>query len=139
MNNDITNITRLTPAAHSDSANSRISPIGDKVALPLDTTKTATVSYLPLTSQSKADKEKSPEMSAAALKSAVNQGNALFQTEKRNLQFQVDNSTKQVVVKVIDQATGDVIRQIPTKEVLSFLKKMQDQEGSNGLFIKDHA
>ncbi|MEQ1635801.1 MAG: flagellar protein FlaG [Methylococcales bacterium] len=136
MNNDITNVTRLAPVINSDAATTR----NAKVGLVPGTANSATVSPLPLAAQSKVDvEEQAKEVSAEELKSAVNQGNVIFQAEQRNLQIEVDDSTKKVVVKVIDRATGDIVRQMPTKEVLSFLKQMQEQEGGSGLFIKGRA
>ena len=36
----------------------------------------------------------------------------------RNLQFKVDDNTGRVVVRVVDTVSGDVIRQIPSEELL---------------------
>jgi flagellar protein FlaG len=77
-----------------------------------------------------------PDVTPEELQTAVKQGNEIFQAVQRNLQMEVDDSTKKVVVKVVDQATGDVIRQMPSKEALSFLKQMQEQQGGNGSIIK---
>lgn len=134
MNNDISNITRLAPVTSPDANITRNSQKAEKQAL-----LSATVSQLPVTNQRKSDEEKSQDVSADQLKSAVDQGNAIFQAVQRNLQIEVDDSTKKVVVKVVDRTTGDVIRQMPTKEVLSFLKQMQEQEGGSGSFIKGRA
>jgi flagellar protein FlaG len=139
MSNDISNITRLAPVISADAVITRTGQKGEKAALPLNTVKTATVSALPLSLQNKRAEEKTADVSPEELKSAVNQGNAIFQAVQRNLQIEVDDSTKKVIVKVVDQATGDVVRQIPSKEVLSFLKQMQEQEGGRGSFIKSRA
>jgi flagellar protein FlaG len=42
----------------------------------------------------------------------------------RNLQFQVDDGTGQVVVRVVDAASGDVIRQIPSEELLRLARSV---------------
>ncbi|NOT85655.1 MAG: flagellar protein FlaG [Methylococcaceae bacterium] len=133
MNTDITNINRLAPATSPVSAITR-NTLKDDAAL-----KAATVSFLPLPLQDKRDADKSLDVSPEALKTAVKQGNDLFQAEQRNLQMEVDDATKQVVVKVIDQASGDIIRQMPTIEVLEFMKKMQELEGGHGALIKSIA
>ena len=43
----------------------------------------------------------------------------------RSLHFSVDEGSGQVVVKVIDETTGDVIRQIPNEEFLRLAKSIQ--------------
>lgn len=46
-----------------------------------------------------------------------------------NLRFEVDDDTSRVVVQVVDSATGEVVRQIPSEEVLNMSKalgKLQD-------------
>jgi len=46
-----------------------------------------------------------------------------------NLRFEVDDDTSKVVVQVVDSATGEVVRQIPSEEVLNMSKalgKLQD-------------
>jgi flagellar protein FlaG len=62
----------------------------------------------------------------------VNEGNAVLRGVNSNLQFQIDDSTHQVVVKIIDNKTGDVIRQIPTVEMLDFIRHMKELEGNAG-------
>jgi flagellar protein FlaG len=42
----------------------------------------------------------------------------------RNLQFQVDDGTGQVVVRVVDADSGDVIRQIPSEELLRLARSV---------------
>ncbi len=43
----------------------------------------------------------------------------------RSLQFSVDDGSGQVVVKVVDETTGEVIRQIPNEEFLRIAKSIQ--------------
>lgn len=66
------------------------------------------------------------------LKVLVDEGNAILKGVNSNLQFQIDDSTKQVVVKIVDNKTGDVIRQIPTVEMLDFIRHMKELEGNAG-------
>ena len=47
----------------------------------------------------------------------------------REIKFIVDNS-KQVVIKVIDQRTKEVIREIPSEEFTSLAEKLGDIEGT---------
>lgn len=56
------------------------------------------------------------------LNEAVKKANKLTQSFNRYLNFSVDDSTKELVVKVIDANTKEVIRQIPPKEMLSLIE-----------------
>lgn len=54
----------------------------------------------------------------------------------RNLQFSVDDDTGHTVVKVVDSSTNEVIRQIPSEEILSIAKALDKLKG---LLIKQEA
>lgn len=49
-----------------------------------------------------------------------------IQSIQRNLSFRVDDSSGRVVVEVREQASGDIIRQIPSEEALRLLKHLQE-------------
>ena len=49
-----------------------------------------------------------------------------MQSVKRNLNFSIDDSSGQVVVKVIDGDSGEVVRQIPSEEVLKLAARLDD-------------
>ncbi len=53
-----------------------------------------------------------------------------------NLEFNVDHDTGEMVVKVIDRASGEVIRQMPSEEMLAVAKAL---DSIKGLFIKQTA
>jgi flagellar protein FlaG len=63
------------------------------------------------------------------VKQSVEKINNTIQTMSRNLQFSVDGDTKMKVVKVIDTSTKQVIRQIPTEEVLAIAKTLDKLQG----------
>ena len=52
------------------------------------------------------------------LKKAVEDANNAARSANRQLNFSIDSTTERVVVKVINEASGEVIRQIPSKEML---------------------
>lgn len=52
-----------------------------------------------------------------------------------DLSFSVDEDTGRTVVKVIDNATKEVIKQIPSKEVLELAKAL---DGIKGLLVKQN-
>ncbi|HMY07311.1 MAG TPA: flagellar protein FlaG, partial [Accumulibacter sp.] len=51
-------------------------------------------------------------------------------------EFSVDNDTGQMVVKVVDKSTQEVIRQVPSKEMLAIAKTL---DNIKGLFVKQTA
>ncbi|WP_312378219.1 flagellar protein FlaG [Pseudomonas oryzihabitans] len=60
------------------------------------------------------------------LASAVSGFKEQMQRVQRNLDFSVDDSSGQVVVKVTDVESGKVIRQIPSEEVLKLSERLED-------------
>ncbi|GJN55396.1 flagellar protein FlaG [Pseudomonas tohonis] len=60
------------------------------------------------------------------LESAVADIQSFVQTVKRGLDFNVDDSSGEVVVKVIDTDSGKLIRQIPSEELLKLAERLED-------------
>jgi flagellar protein FlaG len=54
----------------------------------------------------------------------------------RNLQFSVDEATGRSVVKVVDSVTNEVIRQMPSEELLAIAKAL---DNFTGLLLKQKA
>ncbi|MDB5938649.1 MAG: hypothetical protein JWP77_1013 [Polaromonas sp.] len=46
-----------------------------------------------------------------------------------SVQFQIDPDYKELIVKVVDQDTGKLIRQIPTEDVVKMSKAMDSLKG----------
>jgi len=53
-----------------------------------------------------------------------------------NLEFSVNDDTGQLIVKIIDRATKEVIRQMPSEEMLAIAKTL---DSIKGLFVKQTA
>jgi len=64
------------------------------------------------------------ELSQKALEKVVSQLNAYIQNTQRDMDFSVDGSTGRVVVKVIDSESEQVIRQIPSEEMLAISRHL---------------
>jgi uncharacterized FlaG/YvyC family protein len=79
------------------------------------------------------------QLSVDTIKTAIVTGNSLLQNVNRNLQFQVDDATKLVVIKIVDSKTGELVRQIPTVEMLDFIRHMKDMEGKAGSIMHEEA
>ena len=72
------------------------------------------------------------KLSLDAVKEAVKTGNTMLQSVSSSLSFEIDDATKQVVVKIVDSKTGELVRQIPTVEMLDFMRRMKELEGNSG-------
>ncbi|MDL0430133.1 flagellar protein FlaG [Marinobacter sp. TBZ242] len=78
---------------------------------------------------SKAERlEKRNEVQREQLDDAVSQLNDFVQNVQRDLQFEVDNDLGQTIVKVVDQSTREVIRQIPDEVALRLAENLQQDE-----------
>jgi flagellar protein FlaG len=80
-------------------------------------------------------KEWSGTGSKEEITKAVDESNDLLASIKSGLQFGVDEDTGRMIVKVIDSDTGEVIRQLPSKEMLEVAKALKSL--TSGLFLNE--
>lgn len=55
--------------------------------------------------------------------------NAAMQAWNTGMHFEIDEDTQQLVVSIVDSKTGDVLRQIPSEEVLHIAKMIAQFQG----------
>jgi flagellar protein FlaG len=67
--------------------------------------------------------------SAEELQQDLDVINAQLETMNRSLQFSIDEELKDVVVKIVDTKTGEIIRQIPPDEVLRLREHFKEMVG----------
>jgi flagellar protein FlaG len=60
---------------------------------------------------------------------AAEEINAQLRELAKNIRFSVDQDTGETVVKVVDTETGDVIRQIPSEEMLAISRSLERLQG----------
>lgn len=60
---------------------------------------------------------------------AVSDVNELFQASSRSLEFNIDEDSQQMVIQIKDSQTKEVIRQIPSEEVLKLAKHLDEFKG----------
>ena len=60
---------------------------------------------------------------------AVREINTSLQSRSVGLQFELDEDTDKMIVKVVDRASGEVIRQIPSEEVVRIAKVLGKAPG----------
>ncbi len=138
MNNEITNVSKLvsTPTIKNQR---------QKEAPPSVATleKQGTVSSSNQTSDSSKNEQtqdtNKKSSNLETLKSAATAGNSLLQVVNQILEFKVDDSTKKIVIKIVDKQSGETVRQIPSEEMLDFIKKMQELDGEKGSIIENKA
>lgn len=73
-----------------------------------------------------------PETAAAselALKQAVAASNAALKQVTNNVEFELDAGTGRTVVRVIDSNTRQVIRQMPSEEMLAVARALDTLQG----------
>lgn len=81
-------------------------------------------------SQEHADNSgKTAAVSQAELDKAIEYANESGKLLKRKLNFSVDDSTDKVIVRVVDEESGEVVRQVPATEMLrisAHLKQLRE-------------
>lgn len=77
-----------------------------------------------------APQQASKEPSREQLNKAVSELNQSSQMKTQGIEFSIDEDSQRTVVKVVDQETKEVLRQIPTKEALELAKSFDSAKGS---------
>ncbi|WP_293751060.1 flagellar protein FlaG [uncultured Paraglaciecola sp.] len=127
MNNDISNVTNVSFSPLAREAKNTQKPESNIL-------KSAEDYQLKKTTEQGADNKQSPAKvtSLDEARKLVEEGNKILENVQRNLQFKVDDSTKRVVMSIVDKQTGETIRQVPTEDVLALAKRMQESDGKSG-------
>lgn len=68
----------------------------------------------------------SQAITAESLGEAVSSIKDFVQSIRRDLNFDLDDSSGKMVVKVTDRATGEVVRQIPTEDALRLAESLEE-------------
>lgn len=81
------------------------------------------------------------EVTEDAIRQAISNVESFLKVQNRDLAFSIDEDTARSVVTVIDGQSGDVIRQIPSEEVLALAERIQELQqdvgASVGVFINN--
>lgn len=109
--------------------------ISDKSAV-LNTRSAPPANNISATTATSADKSDSKKFDSTEVNKAIAHINDALQARSQDLRFSVDTDSKRVVVKIIDQQTNQVLRQIPTEEALEISKSLDKLKG---LLIKNEA
>jgi flagellar protein FlaG len=60
---------------------------------------------------------------------AVSTINNYIQNLRRDLHFTIDEETDRTIIRVVDSETQEVIRQIPSEEVLALARSLEKNQG----------
>ena len=106
------------------------------VKLSVDSSDSVIAEASQVTNELKIDKElqgkpleKEPPLTDKEVNDTVEELNSFLQDMKRNLSFSVDDTSGQSVILVKDSESEEVIRQIPSEELVVLRKKMDDLTG----------
>ncbi len=77
-----------------------------------------------------------PPVDIRDLARAIGAVNQMLDPMARTIQFSVDESTGSTVVSLVDKETNEVLRQIPSKEMLSIARALDRVQG---LFVNAKA
>ena len=77
----------------------------------------------------KPNDEKEKQLTATEVTETLDEMNSFLQSMNRNLSFSVDEQLGQSVIIVKDSESEEVIRQIPSEELVVLRKKMDDVVG----------
>ena len=88
-----------------------------------------TSSATPVQTEQSVSQTQKAEANRQELEDAVKQVNDFLKPINNSIQFNLDDDTGKTIVKVIDLATKDVIRQFPSEEMLSIAKAIDKMKG----------
>ncbi|TDP40344.1 flagellar protein FlaG [Idiomarina aquatica] len=80
----------------------------------------------------KSEDDKSRIKSTDELRELVDEVNRNESIRQRNLEFSVNEDIGATIVKVIDSESGELIRQIPSEEIVRLAEKLSDQRDETG-------
>lgn len=122
------------------AVNSPVVPTDARVAEPRTTPQVKEVAQTEVTlSQRSAEVIPSNEPSVAAVEQAANrpeieraleQVQVMMDLRDRSISFQRDNEAGVEVIRITDDSTGEVIRQMPSEELLGFMKNLTKMLGA---------
>ena len=74
--------------------------------------------------------EKAPQETSKELAEAMEAVEIMMSVRNRSVQFVKDESSGANIVKVIDDNTGEVIRQLPSEELIGFMRNLTKMLGN---------
>jgi len=69
------------------------------------------------------------KVSEEELITAIESANKHFETYDKRLEFSIHEKTKEIMVKIIDSKTDEVIKEIPSQKILDMIANMMELAG----------
>jgi flagellar protein FlaG len=133
---------RIDKADTSDAVKAQNAKANDNIETTVEQNIAAKIAQSTQAIASEADSNQR-EGSVVELNKALLDISEFLQSRNTKLAFSVDEASERPVVTVKDAASGDVIRQIPSEEVLKFagrINELQSEFGSSvGILLKGQA
>ncbi len=79
--------------------------------------------------ETKVKKQDEEEKTVLSIKKAVEKSNKMAKKLNSQVRFEVDLETKDLIVKVVDKETNEVIRQIPSEEMVRLASHVEELRG----------
>ena len=111
-------------------------PAAGSTALPEPANSHAAASPQPAPPPAQPASSQPPQLSAEAARQAAREINDYIKSSSANVEFTVDSESDRVVVRVVDSANNQTIRQIPSEEMLAISHSLDKMAG---LLIKQKA
>lgn len=97
--------------------------------IPNVTAPQASPATTPMATTEQSREQSSAALDPKALQTALSKMTEHVQNLQRALQFSVDEESGETVVKVVDSETKEVIRQIPSEELLAIANRLRSTAG----------
>ena len=131
---DVFSSTMTGPAASSAATSSSVSTAGRPVVQAAATPGVGQGRLLP---EEKTPAESSPPINPQQLGDLVEQANKAFATSSSNLKFSVAEGTDISIIRIEDAETGELIRQIPSEEMIAIARALDDLQ--QGMMLEERA
>lgn len=73
-------------------------------------------------------KKESKDINIKQINEAIDKANKVF-NESTHLKFEVHDKTKDIMIKIIDDNTGEVVKEFPPEKLLDMVAKMWEVAG----------
>ncbi len=124
-NDTIASITSLVGTSSGSSSEMSVSRVRE-VETAMPGRQVSAIDHAEELSKTRAAAAEQVQVSRAAFERVVSELQNYVQKTQRNLDFFVDDRSGRVVVKVVDATSDEVIRQIPSEEMLSVSRRIQE-------------
>lgn len=124
-NDTIASITSLVGTSSGSSSEMSVSRVRE-VERAMPGRQVSAIDHAEELSKTRAAAAEQVQVSRAAFERVVSELQNYVQKTQRNLDFFVDDRSGRVVVKVVDATSDEVIRQIPSEEMLSVSRRIQE-------------